>query len=282
MSVGGPPRGRSPWPVAVWAMTGLTAIALVVAVLGNVLSRTVALDALAMWPLAVLVVPAAAMGLRGGRNRALAPLVLLTWLLVTVGLHLGGLPALPSAASAVRLNLSGIQAGRLTVSIDDVELRMDAGPFEVEPLPVGGTVGAPVVEQVSGTRATALTVTDDQDRSRWFRFGAYGVSLSEGTLWDLRLRVSTVDLDLTDVALSGAQIEAVRGRILLGEPTQAATLELSGDIEVAVPSGVPVTVTGATRVPANWIVDGEDARAPTDGDGWTVRVVEGSVRIVDR
>ena len=263
-------------------MTGLTVIALGVGVLGNVLSRTVALDALAMWPLAALVVPAALMGLRGGRHLALAPLMLLTWLLVTVGLHLGGLAALPSAASAVRADLSGIRAGRITVSIDDVELRMGAGPFEVRPLPVGGSVGVPVVEQVSGTSATALTVTDDPDRSPWFRFGAYDVSLTENTVWDLRLQVSAIDLDLRDVALSGAQIEAVRGRIVLGQPPQAVTLELSGDIEVSVPSGVPVTVTGATRVPSDWILDGDDARSPAAGEGWTVRVVAGSIRIVGR
>ena len=81
-------------------MTGLTLVALAVGIAGNVLSRTAVLDAIALWPLAALVVPAALIGLKGGRHRALAPLVLLTWMLVTVGLHLGGVAGLPSGAAA--------------------------------------------------------------------------------------------------------------------------------------------------------------------------------------
>lgn len=282
MSAGGPPVGRSPWPVAAWAMTLFTVLALGVGVAGNVLSRTAVLDAIALWPLAALVVPALLMGLRGGRHRALAPLVLLSWLLVTVGLHLGGLEGLPSSAAAVRSDLTGIAEARMTVAIEDLSLNIRSGDFEVAPRPVGGTVGAPVLERVSGTSATALTLTDDPARSPWFRFGEYHVTLPPAVDWNLRIAVSGMDLDLRDVNVVGGRFEAATGRLLLGEPGEPTTVDVAGDIEVSVPPDVPVQVIGSTRVPDTWVVDDNGARAPTSGNGWTIRVVSGSVRIVSR
>lgn len=282
MTVGGPPVGRSPWPVAAWAMTVFTILALSVGIVGNVLSRTAVLDALALWPLAVLVIPALLMGLRGGRHRALAPLVLLTWLLVTVGLHLGGVAGLPSSAAAVRSDLAGITEARLTVAIDDLSLSMRAGDFEVTPLPVGGDVGAPVLERVSGTAASALTLTDDTARSPWFRFGEYRVTVPPDAAWNLRIAVSGMDLDLRDINLVGGRFESATGRILLGDPEIPTSIEVAGDIEVSVPADVPVEVIGSARVPDGWTVEGNGARAPVTGAGWTIRVVAGSVRIVSR
>lgn len=282
MSVGGPPVGRSPWPVAAWAMTGFTVLALAVGIAGNVLSPTAVLDGLALWPIAALAVPAALIGLKGGRHRALAPLMLISWMLITVGLHLGGFEGLPSTASAVTTDLSGTNSARLTVSVDEVALEIGLGPFEVSPSPVGGSAGVPVIERVSGSAATALIVTDDRDRSPWFRFGGYRISLDSGIGWDLRIRVGGLDADVSQVDVVGARFEAPTGRVALGTPSVPTTVEVAGDIEVSVPAGVAVTVIGSTRVPSDWIVDGEDATAPVDGDGWTIRVLSGSVRIVSR
>lgn len=282
MTVGGPPVGRSPWPVAAWAMTGFTLMALVVGIAGNVLSRTAVLDAIALWPIAALAVPAALIGLKGGRHRALAPLMLISWMLITFGLHLGGFEGLPSTAAAVTTDLSGSDAVRLTVSVDDLALKIGQGSFEVSPSPVGGQAGVPVIERVSGTTATALVVTDDPDRSPWFRFGEYRISLDSGIAWDLRIRVGGLDADVSEVDVAGARFEASTGRVALGAPSAPTTVEIAGNIEVSVPAGVAVTVAGTTRVPSDWIVDGEGATAPVDGDGWTIRVLSGSVRIVSR
>ena len=282
MTQGGPPVGRSPWPMAAWLMTGFTVLALAVGIAGNVLSRTAVLDAIALWPLAVLVIPAFLIGLRGGRHRALAPLVLLSWLLITVGLHLGGVEGLPSAAAVVRSDLTGLTEARLTVAIEELSLRMGAGDFEVMPLPVGGGVGAPVVERVSGTAAADLTLTDDTDVSPWFRFGEYRVTVPAVVAWTMRISVSGIDLDLRDVNLVGGRFQAATGQILLGMPEAPAGLDLAGDIEVSVPAEAPVRVIGSTSVPDDWVVEGDGARAPVTGDGWTIRVVSGSVRIVSR
>lgn len=282
MSVGGPPVGRDPWPVAAWAMTGFTLLALAVGIAGNVLSRTVVLDGLALWPLAALAVPAALIGRSGGRHRALAPLLLVSWMLITVGLHLGGFEGLPSTASAVTTDLSGTDTARLTVSVDGLAVKIGQGPFEVSPSPVGGSGGVPVIERVSGTAATALVVTDDPDRSPWFRFGEYRISLDSGIAWDLRIRVEGLDADVSQVDVVGARFEASTGRVVLGAPSAPTTVEIAGDIEVSVPAGVAVTVIGSTRVPSDWTVDGEDATAPVVGEGWTIRVLSGSVRIVSR
>ena len=263
-------------------MTGFTVVALSVGLVGNVLSRSAVLDALALWPLAALVLPAALIGLKGGRHRALAPLVLLTWLLVTVGLHLGGVAGLPSTAAAVRSDVAAVDEARLTVSIDNVFVRMTEGPFSVTPAPVGGTAGVPVVERVSGSTATALVITTDPTRSPWFRFGEYRVSLDAGVRWDLRVRVAGLELDLTDVDVVAGRFESMTGRVVLGRPSRPATLEFAGDIEVSVPEDSPVRVIGSTRLPDGWTVDGNGGRAPVEGDGWTIRVTSGSVRIVSR
>lgn len=263
-------------------MTAFTVLALAVGIAGNVLSRTAVLDALALWPLAALVVPALLLGRKGGRQRALAPLVLLSWMLVTVGVHLGGVAGLPSTAAAVTTELAGIDQARLTVMVDDLSLRIESGDFEVRPLPVGGTVGAPILEQVSGSSATALTVTHDPTRSLWFRFGEYGVTLPPGLAWDLRIAVAGIDLDLRDTEVVGGRLEAGTGTVLLGLPSAPVTLEVAGDIEVSVPADGAVTVIGASSVPDGWAGDGQTATAPVEGDGWTIRATAGSVRIVSR
>jgi hypothetical protein len=276
----GPSLGRSPWPAAAWTMTAFTFVALAVAVLGSVLSRTVVLDALALWPVAALVVPAALLGLRGGRNRAIVPLVLITWLLGTVGLHLGGAENLPSAASTVSADLSGIETARLAVVIDDVSLRVAPGPFQVAPAPVGGSAGVPVVQRVSGPTATVLTVTDDPTRSPWFRFGVFDLSLTPGVIWELRVRVAHFDMDLREVEVGGGRLEAATGRVLLGNPSGDVTLEVAGNIEISVPPDAQGTALGTTRVPDGWFV--EDPASPAEWTGWRIVVVSGSVRISSR
>lgn len=263
-------------------MVGLTLIALSVGVLGSVLSPSVVLDAVALWPVAALAVPAVLLGFRGGRARALAPLVILSWMLVSVGLHLGGGVGLPSTSATLRPELPGISEARLAVTIPDLTLKIEAGDLEIRPAPVGGRAGVPVVEQVTGSTAASLVVTDDRDRSRWFRFGEYRVSLPPDVRWDLQIRVASVDLDLSSVPVDGGRIEAATGRIVLGPVSEATLLSVDGDVEVLVPAGTPVRVNGTTAVPSDWVVDGDDAVAPVAGDGWVIRAESGAVRIVSR
>lgn len=278
----GPLPGRSPWPASAWAMVGLTLVALSVGILGSVLSPSIVLDAVAIWPFAALAVPAFLLGLRGGRSRALAPLVLISWMLITVGLHLGGVDGLPSGAATLRPDIGAVSTARLSVAVPDLGLRIGSGDFEIRPAPVGGRAGAPVVEQVTGSAAAAVTVTDDREASPWFRYGEYEIDLPSSSAWDLRIAVASVDLDLSGVTVSGARIEAATGRIVLGTPTQAATIRLTGAIEVSVPPDVPVRVTGTTSVPDDWQTDGDDAVSGIEGDGWTIIAESGSVRIVSR
>ncbi|HSJ28105.1 MAG TPA: hypothetical protein VLB67_07820 [Acidimicrobiia bacterium] len=263
-------------------MTVLTVLALIVAVVGNVLSRAVVLDAIALWPLAALAVPAALVALKGGKRAALLPLMILSWLLVTVGIHLSGVAGMPSSASAIRADLSGFESGRVAISVPSLTLSMGQGPFSVVPAPVGGAAGPPLVEQVAGSTAISLTVTDDPARSPWFRFGEYRLTLPQDVVWDVRVTVAGFDIDLSDVTLSGGRFQASSGRLLLGPPGGAVTVEVAGDVEVSVPRDVPVVAVGTTRVPDGWTVSESGATAPVGGEGWTIRAVAGSVRIVDR
>lgn len=274
---------RSPWPFAAWVMVGLTVIALTVAVAGKILSPSVVLDALALWPLAALVVPAALLGFSGGRRRALAPLVLLSWMLMTVGLHLSRFEGLPSSAAAVSADLGEASTGRLVAAVPEVELRVGSGPFTVAPLPGGGDGGVPVVERVSGGSSVSLTLTDDQERSVWFRFGVFDITLPADVSWDLTLEGATIDADLSALDVTALAMTAPHGTVTLGAPSGPASVAIDGDFDLSVPDGAAVTVTGAgtATVPADWTV--EDGTATTgSGDGWMIVVRSGTVRITTR
>lgn len=259
----------------------MTVAALGLGIVGRILSPSLVLDLVALWPLAVLAVPAIFLGLAGGRRRALAPLVLLSWLFVGVGLHLGSFTGLPSAAAAVDIDVSGADSGRLALSAADVTVSVRAGPFSIRPQPIGGIGGVPVVEQVAGGTAVSLTVTDDRTRSEWFRFGAWDMDVPVGTAWDLRLSARSVDADLSEVSVVRAQIVAEVGTVRLGEVGQETVVEVDGDVAVLVPTGSAVTVVGEASVPAAWTSTSSGATSPTDGVGWRIEVVGGSVRIAE-
>lgn len=260
-------------------MVGLTAVALGVGVAGNVVSRSIVLDAIALWPVVALALPALLIGIRGGRRRALAPLMVLTWLLLTVGIHLGGISGMPSTSAAVAAEIDATTA-RLTVALPEASLDVESGPFTVTPMPIGGTAGVPVIERVAGSSAVALVVTDDRDRSVWFRYGGYRITLPTEVAWDLRVDAGGVDIDLRGLNVTGGRIEARTGRVRLGAPAGPSTLEVRGDLDVTVPPDVAVDVIGSTRVPEGWTTTEDGATAPVDGEGWTIRVTAGSVRIL--
>jgi hypothetical protein len=127
-----------------------------------------------------------------------------------------------------------------------------------------------------------LTVTDDPDRSPWFRFGAYDLTLPREVAWDLRVMAASVDLDLRMLRLTSMRVEAATGRVVLGVPEGEAAVTIAGNLEVSVRGDVPVSVAGTTRVPDDWTVEDGVATGPADGSGWRIVVESGSVRIMSR
>jgi len=263
-------------------MVGLTILALTVAVLGRILSPSIVLDAVALWPLAALALPAIIIGFSGGRRRALAPLVLLSWILIAVGLHLGRLEGLPSSAATITADLGSAADGRLVAALPDVALVVGPGPFAVAPLPSGGTGGVPVIERVAGDTSVSLTLTDDPDRSVWFRFGTFEVTLPSSPSWNLQLEGKRIEADLRSVTVTAVTLRAPTGSVQLGPPPGGVVVEVEGDFDMSVPSDVPVTVMGPATVPGGWTVNGDTAHSPTDGAGWRIVVGSGSVRIATR
>lgn len=257
----------------------MTFVALGLGVVGRILSPTIVLDLVALWPMLGLVVPAVVLGLRGGRRWALPPLVVLTWLLVGVGLHLGSLTGLPSTAAAVEVDLGDASEGRLVLSAADLAVSIGEGPFTISPRPTGGTGGVPVVERVAGGSAVSLAVSDDVERSVWFRFGSWDVDVPSSISWDMRVTAATVDADLTDLTVSRVELVVDSGVVRLGTTTSSAVVEVDGTMTVVVPSGSPVTVVGEADVPAGWSATDGGAASPADGVGWLIEVVGGSVRI---
>ena len=101
----------------------MATVAFVVAVVANLLSTTLILDLAALWPaiaLALIMIPVAL--LRRGPWRWAPPMILLTWLLSGLGLHLNAVSILPSAVGDIEIGVDASNVGTA---------KLTAGPIEV-------------------------------------------------------------------------------------------------------------------------------------------------------
>jgi hypothetical protein len=252
-----------------------------------VLSASVWLDIVALWPMAAVGLVATpvvwlATG-RRDRHQAIAGLSLLTWLIVGLALHLAAADFLPVAATTVLGPPDAPAAASLVVDMPDAVIDVGgvrSNSYRVAPLRTGGNVAAPsVLEQVSADAFTVAVVP--RSDAGVFRFGGWAIGLGDGTTWTLRLAAGELDLDLTGVALAGAALRADRGVVRLGQPEIPSTVSMSGTQTVIVPRDVPVLLRGEGRVPADWsLIDGGGAESPTPGDGWTLVAESGSTVVV--
>lgn len=271
--------GASPWPIASWLMVGFVAIAGLVGILGDALSPTLVLDLVALWPVILLSVLAGALAFWRRREHprllALPPLIMLSWMLVGTGLHLGGWDALPSAAAVVRAEVADASEGVLTVSIANGTLALGASEdgvlYEIAPLNRGGQSPVPEVTTVLEDGAARVSVAA-ADPDFWFRFAGWQVRLSDSVPWTIEAGGTDIHADLSKLKITSARFVGA-GVVSLG-PDQME-LQLSGTFLVTVPPGTPVAVVGSAVVPGDWEQTADGWESP-QGRGTVITAPEGA------
>lgn len=275
----------SPWPVAALSMTGFTILALAVSIGGRVLSPSLVLDLVSLWPVLVLAIPGVVASILRPRTRLAgsSAVVLLTWLLVGLALHLASWDGLPSASADIRSSVGAESAtAALAFVLEEGEAIVRAGDeFATTMQRIGGRTGPPDVE-VAGAdpvrfRVAASTATG------WFRFGGVAVDLPTGPQWTVDISAPVVLLDLTGLQVGSLDVRAGSGSILLAEPTGQTPIRVSGPVTIVVPDGIAAEVTGPARVPNSWVADGDGFRTSGLESGWTIEVdpAGGSVSITN-
>lgn len=260
-------------------MVGFVAIAGLVGILGDALSPTLVLDLVALWPVILLSVLAGALAFWRRREHprllALPPLIMLSWMLVGTGLHLGGWDALPSAAAVVRAEVADASEGVLTVSIANGTLALGASEdgvlYEIAPLNRGGQSPVPEVTTVLEDGAARVSVAA-ADPDFWFRFAGWQVRLSDSVPWTIEAGGTDIHADLSKLKITSARFVGA-GVVSLG-PDQME-LQLSGTFLVTVPPGTPVAVVGSAVVPGDWEQTADGWESP-QGRGTVITAPEGA------
>jgi len=271
--------GASPWPIASWLMVGFVAIAGLVGVFGDALSPTLVLDLVALWPVILLSVLAGVLAFWRRRENprllALPPLIMLSWMLVGTGLHLGGWDALPSAAAVVRAEMADVNQGVLTVSIRNGTLALGASEdgvlYELAPLNRGGQSPVPEVTTILEDGAARVSVAEG-DPDFWFRFAGWQAQLSDTVPWTIEAGGTDIHADLSRLKITSARFVGAGEVILGGDQVE---LQLSGTFLVTVPSGASVAVLGSAVVPGDWEQTADGWESP-QGRGTVITVPEGA------
>lgn len=273
------------WTVVTWASVGVLVVAGAVAVVGGLVSPAILLDLVALWPLGALSLPlgaAAVIRRRGGRLPAAAPLMLVTWALVTVVLYAGRWSLLPSASLGWELAATDARAGSLHLTSSGM---VTVGPGQLDtlvsvaPSLLGGDAGPPFGTSRE-TAAGVEVVVGERPEAGLATTKGWEVRIDPSLPWDLSVDADPVDLDLAGVPVSTVVVEGA-GRIGLGAPTGRSSLTVDGDLVVVVPDGVAVEVYGEATVPTGWapLGDGPGWRRPGTSPGWTITVLGGAASV---
>jgi hypothetical protein len=284
-----PAPDRSPWPFVALGLTVILVAGLVLGVLGRILSPSVWLDLIALWPLPVLgVLAGVGTWFATGRRRHLAIVGLstFTWLALALGLHLSAAPWLPVAVSeVVGPPAIGLETARLVIDLEVGAVGLAAGTgvvYQVSPMRSGGEVAAPIAyEQQRGGDLSVVVVP--RPDAGVFVFGGWSVALAPDLTWSLDVSASDLDIDLTGIAVTRAHLEAERSRVVLGSVSGAPEVTLSGTHTVVIPDNVEAAVTGTVTAPDGWLVGGGVTSSPAGEGGWNIVIEPGSnVEIVGR
>jgi hypothetical protein len=273
--------------LSAWLMAGLSLVAVGVAIVGLLFPTVLGLDLVALWPLpaiALLLALATHLAKARGVLRVVAPLLLVTWLILGVGWWWVGIPPSPSQAaniigppqvpSEVAIGIS--LDGELTIGLDTTNV------YSIRVGSRGGTTGAPDVLEARHDDRMAMTVQERSD-SGWYRTSGWDVTLHSASLWRIEATATTVDLDLAWIPLRQLGVTAESGTITLGDPVALVTIDLQGAFEVSVLAGTPVQVVGVAEVPVGWATSATGSSSPTPGDGFLITTSGGQgIRIVER
>jgi hypothetical protein len=262
-----------------WILPLLGLVLTLVAIYARLLSRSIAIDFIAWWPVWVLLtlLTVLARGRRLGRVRlsGMVPVVVVLALGVLVTGHVQGWEAMPSASngligpesgSATTVALSARITGDLVVGSGQSGFM-----YAVDPVRRGGEVGLPeALEQVQGENLSVrLEPATDPGP---YTFAGWTIDLDRVPVWNLSLG-GRVAADLTQLRLSALQVDGT-GNVALGTVTESIVVNVAGTFEITVPPQVPVRVVGNAVVPGDWTESAEGFASPTPGNGWVISVGE--------
>ena len=260
-----------------WLLPVLVVALVVGATYLGILSRSIAHDFLAWWPvwLILVIVVLLARGRRWGKLRvsAMVPFLWVGVLGLFVTGHVLGWAAMPSASTALNGPQAGsVATGALSAHIDGL-LELGSGEsgflYSVDPVRRGGDIGPPVaVEQLQGANiAVALDPSPDPGL---YTFAGWVLDLDESPLWSLSLG-GEIKADLTRLRLSSLQLDG-GGKAMLGPATDSIVVTVSGNFDIVVPEGAPARVVGDATVPAGWVENSDGFESPSPGQGWVISV----------
>ena len=277
-------RRASAWPLGAWAMAGMLVIVSGVAVSASVLAPGILLDGISLWPglvpvLVALLVTALRKGWRR-RSGAIAPLLLITWILLVGAAHLSGWVALPSSSGELYGPTQGPELA--TVSIKppgrlQVEAGAGASLYQVRFLRLGGPVGAPRAEEVTGLGGVSVTVTEDPP-DPWFRFAGWILRLDPNRTWNLDLG-GQVSGDLSDLAIGSLTLNG-EGEVTLGLVDRPVAVSVMGAFQLIIPEGTAASVSGPVNVPEGWVATEEGFSSGVAGEGYVISVAAGGSLLI--
>jgi hypothetical protein len=284
-----PVPDRSPWPLVAAGLAVFPAIGMALGVVGDVLSPSLWLDLVALWPLPVL---GSAIGLVvwlvGGRRRrhlAIIGLSAFSWLVLGLALHLAAAPWLPVASAAISRSSEGeLASARIGIDVDIGRLVVSAGAdgtYDVSPLRTGGQLGAPEAyeQQLAGDLSFLVIPRAD---SGLFVFGGWGVLLGPDLGWTLELSAPELDIDLSGLEVASMRLDAEVSTIRLATPSGSPEVILTGSHTFIVPSTVAFTASGDVEGPEGWPRTDGGITSPAGSGGWQVSVEDGStLRVVE-
>lgn len=283
---GGPAEASEFSSTWAWLMAGFTLVALGVAIIGRLLPPVLVFDLVALWPLpavAILVAFVVRLARANGVTRVLAPLLLVTWLILGVGWWWVGSPPSPSRAADIigppqvpsEVALAIAVDGEVTITVDEDNV------YSVRMTDRGGMAGAPDVLETRQDEVMAVTMQERAD-SGWYRASGWDVTLHPAALWQINVKATVVDLQLSGVPLQHLGVTG-DGKIVLGDPTGLVIIDLQGVIDLSIPAGVAVQVVGTAEVPDGWVITDSGSTSPAPGVGFLITTGGGQgIRIVER
>lgn len=273
--------GSGPGVPRAWLLPVAVLVGVLLAAVLGILSRSVAIDFVAWWPMWLLVggLGVLARGHRWGKVRlsGLVPLVTVAALGVFLGCHILGWDAMPSsAASLVGPTSDSATTAALSARIDgklEVGLARSGYLYAVLPIRTGGDIGLPeAVERTQG--ASMAVVLEPVPDPGLYTFAGWTLELDPAPTWALSLG-GVLSADLTALQVTELQVEG-GGSLRLGAPVAETPVSVSGTFEIEVPSGSAVRVVGIAEVPQGWTETTDGWESPSGTGGWVISVSEGS------
>lgn len=278
------PKVISIWPIWAWTMVGVVLVVIGLGVGAGVLSKTLLLDVISFWPAFVviaLIFAALIPRLRKGAPRlsAVLPLLLLTYLGVTVALHIARWDELPSTAADI--------SGPLVEAVTDARIELDLpGELVVRPanqaelykvlmLNRGGSTGAPTALEIVNDTDPSISISPRED-SGWFQSVGWTVKLSLSVTWEVEANADLIDIDLASVSVGDLRA-AGDGVLVLGFVRPGSTIELDGRIDLVVREGDRIDVVGSADVPSDWTTTGVGRSTAGPADPYTIIVGDGAI-----